>query len=176
MRDSRFKNFPGENAPGTPYNARAYSARLFPFSRAREYRLLRRLVLALCLRQSHLAFGVQYFGENCGAKSLARETRTFQYGQRSGPSGEKWRNIEDKIHCTVSKLDETWLKYSLALYHYVKVQQLDDICEIRRQKANRRQNMAEIVFSWGVSEIKYIIFKENNDNSYEIHNNYVKLN
>jgi hypothetical protein len=25
-------------------------------------------------------FGVQYFGENCGAKSLARETRTFQYG------------------------------------------------------------------------------------------------
>jgi hypothetical protein len=23
---------------------------------------------------------VQYFGENCGAKSLARETRTFQYG------------------------------------------------------------------------------------------------
>jgi hypothetical protein len=26
-------------------------------------------------------FGVQYFGKNCGAKSLARETRTFQYGQ-----------------------------------------------------------------------------------------------
>ena len=41
-------------------------------------------------------------------------------------------NNEDKIHCTVSKLDETWLKYSLALYHYVKVQQLDDIYEIRR--------------------------------------------
>jgi hypothetical protein len=48
-----------------------------------------------------------------------------------------WRNIEGhniegKIHCTVSKLDETWLKYSLAIYHYVKVQQLDDICETRR--------------------------------------------
>jgi hypothetical protein len=48
-----------------------------------------------------------------------------------------WRNIEghnieDKIHCTVSKLDETWLKSSLAIYHYVKVQQLDDICEIRQ--------------------------------------------
>jgi hypothetical protein len=41
-------------------------------------------------------------------------------------------NIEDKIHCIVSKLDETWLKSSLAVYHYVKVQQLDDICEIRR--------------------------------------------
>jgi hypothetical protein len=55
LRDSRFKHFPGENAPGTPYNARAYSARLFPFSCARECHLLRRLVLALCLRQSHLA-------------------------------------------------------------------------------------------------------------------------
>jgi hypothetical protein len=41
-------------------------------------------------------------------------------------------NIEGKIHCTVSQLDETWLKYSLALYDYVKVQQLDDICQIRR--------------------------------------------
>jgi hypothetical protein len=61
-------------------------------------------------------------------------------GQRSrGPL--QWRhisrnieghNIEDKKHCTVSKLDETWLKSSLAIYHYVKVQQLDDICEIRR--------------------------------------------
>jgi uncharacterized protein (DUF486 family) len=28
------------------------------------------------------------------------------------------------------------------------------------KKQTRRQNMAEIVFSWGVSEIKYIIFKE----------------
>ena len=35
--------------------------------------------------------------------------------------------------------------------------------------------MAEIVFSWGVSEIKCIIFKENNDNPYEIHNIYIKL-
>ena len=41
-------------------------------------------------------------------------------------------NIEGKIHCTVSQLDETWLKYSLALYDCVKVQQLDDICEARR--------------------------------------------
>ena len=48
-------------------------------------------------------------------------------GKEAGPA-----DIEDKIHCTVSKHDETWLKYSLALYHYVKVQQLDDICEIRR--------------------------------------------
>jgi uncharacterized protein (DUF486 family) len=43
------------------------------------------------------------------------------------------------------------------------------------KKQTKRQNMAEIVFSWGVSEIKYIIFKENNDNPYEIHNNYTEL-
>ena len=43
------------------------------------------------------------------------------------------------------------------------------------KKQTRRQNMAEIVFSWGVSEIKCIIFNENNDNPYEIHNNYIEL-
>ena len=43
------------------------------------------------------------------------------------------------------------------------------------KKQTRRQNKAEIVFSWGVSEIKFIIFKENNDNPYEINNNYIKL-
>ena len=42
-------------------------------------------------------------------------------------------------------------------------------------KQTRRQNMAEIVFSWGVSEIKYIIFIENNDYPYENYNNYIKL-
>jgi hypothetical protein len=39
--------------------------------------------------------------------------------------------------------------------------------------------MAEIMFSWGggggKSEIKCIIFIENNDNPYEIYNNYIKL-
>jgi hypothetical protein len=29
-------------------------------------------------------------------------------------------NIEDKIHCTVSKLDETWLKSSLAILSLCK--------------------------------------------------------
>jgi hypothetical protein len=43
------------------------------------------------------------------------------------------------------------------------------------KKQTRRQNMAEIVFSWGVSEVKCIIFKENNDNPYENYNNYIKL-
>ena len=43
------------------------------------------------------------------------------------------------------------------------------------KKQTRRQNMAEIVFSWGVREIKCIIVKENNVNSYEIHNNSIEL-
>jgi hypothetical protein len=49
-------------------------------------------------------------------------------------------------------------------------------------KQTRLQNMAEIVFSCGgrgggggVSEIKYIIFIENNDYPYENYNNYIKL-
>ena len=42
-------------------------------------------------------------------------------------------------------------------------------------KQTRRQNMTEVVFSWGVSEIKYIIFIENNDYPYENYNNYIKL-
>jgi hypothetical protein len=44
------------------------------------------------------------------------------------------------------------------------------------KKQTRRQNMAEIVFMWGGSEIKCIIFEENNDNFYENNNNYIKLN
>ena len=43
------------------------------------------------------------------------------------------------------------------------------------KKQTRRQNMAEILFSLGVSEIKCIIFKENNDNPDEINNIYIKL-
>jgi hypothetical protein len=43
------------------------------------------------------------------------------------------------------------------------------------KKQTRRQSMAEIVFSWVVSEIECIILKENNDNPYEIHNNYIEL-
>jgi hypothetical protein len=66
-------------------------------------------------------------------------------GQRIGEP-LKWRhigrnieghNIEDKIHYTASKPAETWLKSSLAICHYVKVQQLDVICETRRYKANK---------------------------------------
>ena len=29
--------------------------------------------------------------------------------------------IGDKIHCTASKVDETWLNYRLAIYYYLKV-------------------------------------------------------
>jgi hypothetical protein len=100
-------------------------------------------------------------------------------GQRIGEP-LKWRhirqnieghNIEDKIHCTASKLAEIWLKSSLAICHYVKVQQLDVFCETRRYKANKSANRVFV----GVSEIKYIIFIENNDYPYENYNNYIKL-
>jgi hypothetical protein len=43
------------------------------------------------------------------------------------------------------------------------------------KKERRRQSMAEMVFSWGVSELKCIIFTENDDNPYENYNNYIKL-
>ncbi len=39
----------------------------------------------------------------------------------------------------------------------------------------RRQNMAKIAFSWGVSEMKRILFNQNNNNPYQISNNYIKL-
>jgi hypothetical protein len=35
--------------------------------------------------------------------------------------------------------------------------------------------MAEMVFSWGLSELKCIIFTEYNDYPYENYNNYIKL-
>ena len=41
-------------------------------------------------------------------------------------------------------------------------------------KRTRRQNMAEIVFSWGGGGGD-IIFIENNDYPYENYNNYIKL-
>jgi hypothetical protein len=58
----------------------------------------------------------------------------------------KWRhirrnieghNIENKLNNSVSKRAETWLKSSFAIYHYVKVQQLDVICETRRYKEKK---------------------------------------
>jgi hypothetical protein len=61
-------------------------------------------------------------------------------GQTSGEP-LKWRQFDEISKDTISKInytallqnfDETWLKSSLAIDHYVKVQQLDDICETRR--------------------------------------------
>jgi hypothetical protein len=73
------------------------------------------------------------------ANSISDDTGTFVNAMKKSfgsCKGEKVQfrkhNIEDKIHCTASKLHETWLKCSLAIDHYVKVQQLDDICETRR--------------------------------------------
>jgi hypothetical protein len=61
-------------------------------------------------------------------------------GQRSGEP-LKWRQFDEISKDTISKIKYTALfqnlmkpslKYSSAIYDYVKVQQLDDICQIRR--------------------------------------------
>ena len=64
------------------------------------------------------------------------------------------------------------LKSSSTIYDYVNLQELDDICQISvgDKKQTRRQNIIWLksCFSGGgVSEIKCIIFKENNDNPYD---------
>ena len=88
------------------------------------------------------------------------------------------RQYRSKIHRTVSKFDETWCKFSLAIYHYVKLQQVTTGLYLRDSAIKSKQDgkhMAEIVFSWRVGEIKCILFIENKDNPDEIYNNYIKL-
>ena len=57
------------------------------------------------------------------------------------------------------------LKSSSTIYDYVNLQELDDICQISvgDKKQTRRQKGG----GGGVSEIKCIIFRENNDNPYD---------
>jgi hypothetical protein len=71
---------------------------------------------------------VAFIGERIG------EPLKWRHQIRPNMEGD---NIEDKIHCTASKLAETWLESSLSICHYVKIQQLDVICETRRYKANK---------------------------------------
>ena len=61
-------------------------------------------------------------------------------GQRSGEP-LKWRQFDEMSKDTISKIKYTALSHNLkkpslksssAIYDYVKVQQLDDICETRR--------------------------------------------
>ena len=51
-----------------------------------------------------------------------------------------------------------------------KYNTLVKLLRLGRKTQTRRQNMAEIVFRRGVSEIQCIIFKQNNVNPYEIYN------
>ena len=57
------------------------------------------------------------------------------------PRGFVWREflliieankIVYKIHCTASKARETRLKYSLPIYYFANVQELNTTCESRR--------------------------------------------
>jgi uncharacterized protein (DUF486 family) len=54
------------------------------------------------------------------------------------------------------------LKSSSAIHDYVKI----IFATFGDKKQTRRQNIAEIVVSWGVREIECIIFEENNENPY----------
>ena len=51
-----------------------------------------------------------------------------------------------------------------------------NLLRLGRKTRTRRQNMAEIVFRRGVSEIQCIIFKQNNVNPYGIYNICVEIN
>ena len=75
----------------------------------------------------------------CNLNTYGNEEVAF-IGQRSGEP-LKWRQFDEMSKDTISKIKYTalfqiWMKPSLksssAIYDYVKVQQLDDICETRR--------------------------------------------
>ena len=44
------------------------------------------------------------------------------------------------------------------------------------KKANKTENMAEIVFLQGVSEIQCLVYQQNNVNPFEICTNWIQLN
>ena len=44
------------------------------------------------------------------------------------------------------------------------------------KKANKTENMAEIVFLRGVSEIQCLVYQQNNVNPFEICKNWIQLN
>ena len=52
----------------------------------------------------------------------------------------------------------------------IRLRQLGD------KKANKTENMAEIVFLRGVSEIQYLVYQQNNVNPFEICKNLIQLN
>ena len=59
--------------------------------------------------------------------------------------------IGDKIRFTASNINETWLIYSLAIYHYVKVQELD---ELRGFGGKQQISKNRVVFFWWEGRVK----------------------
>ena len=49
------------------------------------------------------------------------------------------------------------------------------LAKLGDEMQTNRQNMAEIVFWRGVSEMKCVIYQQNNMIPYEIYNNYIKI-
>jgi hypothetical protein len=83
-------------------------------------------------------------------------------GQRSGEP-LKWLQIDEISKDTISKIKYTALSHNLMklgwniLLPFMNMQKYNNwmiFARLGDKKQTRRQNMAEIVFSWGVSEIK----------------------
>jgi hypothetical protein len=115
----------------------------------------------------------------CNLNKYENEELAF-IGQRSGEP-LKWRQFDEISKIKYTALFQNVMKLGwnilLAIYHYVKVQQVDDIFKTPWLKANKTEKYGwnRVIVGGGVSEIKCIIFKENNDNPYENYNNYIKL-
>ena len=95
----------------------------------------------------------------------------------------KWQPFDEISKDTISKIKYTALFQKLMklcwnlLHLSIVVQNYNNwmiLARLGDKKHTRWQNVAEIVFLWGVSEIKCFIFTELNDNLYENYNNYIK--
>ena len=80
--------------------------------------------------------------------------------------------IRDKVDGTISEQVEAGLICSLVISDYGKVQELYiRLWLLGDKKANKAENMAEIVFLRGVSGIQCLIYQQNNVNPFLICNN-----
>ena len=84
--------------------------------------------------------------------------------------------IEDKVDGTVSEQVKNGLRCSLVICDHGKVQELMRLQLLGDKKANKTENMTEIVFLRGVSEIQCLVYQQDNVNPFEICNNWIQLN
>jgi hypothetical protein len=97
----------------------------------------------------------------CNLNTYENEELAF-IGQRSGEP-LKWRQFDEISKDTISKIKYTALSHNLMklgwniLLPFMNMQKYNNwmiFARLGDKKQTRRQSMSEIVFSWGVSEIK----------------------